>query len=98
MSREREHEREQSPSAMRKLLIGIVGIGAVVGALVGKAVVKGGKAAVRVGEEIVEHGSSLGATRATVVGGRTAVRAATKPGDRDGTGAQPPIQFTPPQR
>ena len=98
MNREREHAREQSPSAMRKLLIGIVGVGAVVGVLVGKAVVKGGKAAVRVGEEIVEHGSPWGATRAAVVGGRTAVRAATKPGDRDRKGAQPPTQFTPPQR
>jgi hypothetical protein len=98
MSREREQARDQSPSAMRKLLIGIVGVGAVVGALVGKAVVKGGKAAVRVGEEIVEHGSQLGATRAAVFGGRAAVKAATKLGDRDHAGAQPPIQFTPPQR
>jgi len=98
MSREREDERDRSPSAMRKLLIGIVGVGAVVGALVGKAVVKGGKAAVRVGEEIVEHGSPWGATRAVRVGGRAAVGASTKPGDRDHAGAQPPIQFTPPQR
>lgn len=73
MSREREHERDHAPSPMREILIGLVWVGAVIAGLVGKAVVGGGKAAARVGEEIVAHpGSLASATRAAVVGGRAA--------------------------
>ncbi len=93
-----DRETKQASPARRKLIIGTLGVGALTAALFGKALIKGGKAAVRVGTEIVEHsGSPWLAGRAAVRGGRAAVEATTKPGDRDGAGSKvPPKKRTSP--